>query len=74
MTKPLLLEFRDKSNKPSEDGLKLVLFQLFRDGKMIGFDYGFANFENKEFENIENDGATAMVIKWAEMPNPQLLL
>lgn len=73
MSKPLILNFFDRSVKPSEKGLKHVLFQLWKEGKMIGFEWGFMEFDG-EFDNLEQDGVTARVFKWAEMPNPKLLL
>lgn len=74
MSKPLLLEFFDRSVKPHQDGLKHVLFQLFKDDKMIGFDWGYAESKEGEFENLKQGEVTARVVKWCRMPNPQLVL
>lgn len=74
--KILALEFYPHTHKPKEPGLKMVLFRIDQRGtdNLIGFDYGFANFENDEFEEMGDENRRAWVVKWAEMPNPQLLL
>jgi hypothetical protein len=74
--KILALEFFPHTHKPKEPGLKWVLFRIDdRDsGKLIGFDYGFANFDNDNFEEMGDQHRRAWVVKWAEQPNPQLIL
>lgn len=74
--KILALEFFTYEHKPKEPGLKFVLFRLDdrATGKLVGFDYGFANFENDAFEEMGDQHRRAWVVKWAEMPNPQLIL
>lgn len=74
--KILALEFFSHTHKPQKDGLKFVLFRLDEreSGKLIGFDYGFANFENDNFEEMGDEQRRAWVVKWAEMPDPQLLM
>lgn len=74
MTKPLLLDFHDISNKPQEDGLKHVLFKLHDGERMIGLDWGYAESKDGVFENLQQGNITAMVVKWCRMPNPQVVL
>lgn len=69
----LVLDFRTADDPPKEDGLKLACFKIKEEGKLIGHDWGFANFENGEFECLEEGGRTATVVKWAEMPTTKLL-
>lgn len=69
----LVLEFRTVDDLPSEDGLKLACFKIEGNGKMIGHDWGFANFENGEFEKLEDSGMIGTVVKWSELPNTKLL-
>lgn len=72
--KILPLSFYDITVKPKEDGLKNVLFRIDQSGQFVGFDWGFANFEQGQFEELSQDGRTAKVVKWAEMADPQLIL
>ncbi len=76
MSKKILpLEFHDFTVKPSEPGIKFVMFRLDRDGKMLGYEWGMANyFENGTFETITTDGITARVMKWAHLPSPSNIL
>lgn len=71
--KPLVLEFFDYTVKPSKHGMKHVLYRLDdKDGKLIGYDFGFDNY-NGEFGTFEEKERRAWVVKWAEIPNPKLL-
>jgi hypothetical protein len=74
--KILALEFFPHTYKPKEAGLKWVLFRIDdrSTGNLIGFDYGFANFENDTFEEMGDESRRAWVVKWAEQPSPQLLM
>lgn len=74
--KMLAFEFFSYMQKPQKEGLKFVLFRLDerKSEKLIGFDYGFANFENNTFEEMGDEQRRAWVVKWAEMPDPQLLM
>lgn len=76
--KPLVLEFFDYTVKPSCDSsfLKFVLFRIDGPKGLIGFDYGFANYIDGKFETLEDNiqMTKAWVVKWAEVPNPKLLL
>jgi hypothetical protein len=75
MTKPLLLQFHDIHFLPKEEGLKFVLFKLTQDDKMLGFDYGFADFKDGQFENVGGDGApVCTVVRWTNLPSPMMLL
>lgn len=73
----LVLEFKEASELPTEDGLKFCVFRIvdsFIDGgEFIGYDYGFANFNNGEFEELQDAGMFGTVVKWCELPNTKLL-
>lgn len=69
----LVLDFRTTDDPPKKEGMKLACFKIQEGSKTIGHDWGFANFENGEFENLEEGGRTATVVKWAELPNTKLL-
>lgn len=69
----LVLEFRLVDDPPKEEGLKLACFQIWGNGKMIGHDWGFANYENGQFEKLEDSGMIGTVVKWCELPNTKLL-
>lgn len=69
----LVLEFRPVDDPPTEDGLKFAVFVIFRGGTMVGHDYGFADFKNGEFEQLQDSGMTGTVVKWCELPNTKLL-
>lgn len=69
----LVLEFKEAKDLPTEDGLKLAVFKLTNGEKTIGNDWGFANYENGEFEQLEDSGMTGTVVKWCELPNTKLL-
>lgn len=73
--KILPLEFHDYTVLPKSPGLKFVLFRIEDKGKLIGFDYGFANFENGIFEQVADGQSviTTKVIKWCTLPDPKLL-
>lgn len=72
--KPLVLEFFDYTIKPEKHGLKQVLYRIDEvgTGKLIGYDFGYDTYDG-EFGTIENFERKAWVVKWAEVPNPQLL-
>lgn len=71
MSKKILpLEFHDFTEKPKKPGMKFVMFRLEKGSMMIGFEWGFANFENGEFEIITTEGISARVVRWANLPNP----
>ncbi len=70
----LHISFFDNSIRPSTDGLKHVLFRIEQNGQLIGFDWGYANFENGAWEELTVENRLARVIKWAEIPDPQLIL
>lgn len=72
----LPISFYDTTVLPKEPGLKTVLFRIeFEEtGRFIGFDWGFANYENGVFEELNQEKRRAKVVKWAEMPDPQLIL
>lgn len=75
MTKPLLLQFHDIHHKPTEEGLKFVLFKLTEGDKVLGHDYGFADFKDGQFENVGGaDAPLCTVVKWTSLPSPMLLL
>lgn len=69
----LVLEFKEASEPPTEDGLKLAAFKLTQGEKTIGHDWGFANYENGEFEQLEDSGMIGTVVKWCDLPNTKLL-
>lgn len=69
----LVLEFRTIDDSPKEDGLKFAVFQIHNGNKVIGHDYGFANYENGEFEKLQDSGMIGTVVKWCELPNTKLL-
>ncbi len=76
MSKKILpLEFHDYASLPKDEGLKMVMFRLedTETTKLIGYDWGFANFSNGEFEVMETDGVKAWVVKWAVLPHPKIL-
>lgn len=70
----LVLEFFDASQLPQSQGLKFALFKIEQNGKMIGFDWGYANFENETFEKLNQGEVTGTVVKWCELPRPEVLL
>jgi hypothetical protein len=74
--KILPLSFYDTTVTPKEPGLKNVLFRIEfeQTGQLIGFDWGYANFEKGKFEELLQEKRRAKVVKWAEMPDPQLIL
>lgn len=69
----LVLEFREVADLPTEDGLKFAVFKIENGKKVVGHDYGFANYENGEFEKLQDSGMTGTVVKWCELPNTKLL-
>lgn len=69
----LVLEFREAADIPKEDGLKFAVFKIENGKKVVGHDYGFANYENGEFEKLQDSGMTGTVVKWCELPNTKLL-
>jgi hypothetical protein len=72
----LPISFFDNSIRPSSDGLKHVLFRIEDKStcELIGFDWGYANFENDKWEELTVENRLARVVKWAEIPDPQLIL
>jgi hypothetical protein len=75
MTKPLLLQFHDIHFLPKEEGLKFVLFKLTEGDKILGFDYGFADFKDGQFEKVGgHDRPLCTVVRWCSLPSPMLLL
>lgn len=70
----LVLEFKDaKDLLPAQDGLKFAVFKIENGKKIVGHDYGFANYENGEFEKLQDSGMTGTVVKWCELPSTKLL-
>lgn len=69
----LVLEFRAADDLPKEEGLKLACFKIQEGKKVIGHDWGFADFSNGEFDTLQDNGRTATVVKWAEMPTTKIL-
>lgn len=69
--KLLVIEMRTTLENPPEAGLKFVLFRIKKEGKLLGFDYGFANWTGKEWEEVD---PSATVTMWGTMPNPGVLL
>ena len=69
----LQLEFRWASDLPKEDGLKFAVFKIEEGSKMIGHDWGFADFSNGEFEQLHDSGRTGTVLKWCELPTTKVL-
>lgn len=72
----LQIHYYDLSNRPSSNGLKHVLFRIEdRDtGQFIGFDWGYANFEDGKWEQLIVENRLATVVKWSEIPDPQSIL
>jgi hypothetical protein len=52
---------------PQDQGLKFVVFQI--DG--VGHEYGFAHWNGICFDEVD---PRAHVVKWAELPRPQIVL
>lgn len=71
--KKLLLEFYDYAETPKTEGMKFVVFRVDRGGRLVGYEYGFAQFENGEFQPLEPGEYETKVVKWCELPNTQLL-
>lgn len=69
--KLLVIEMNTALKKPDKEGLKFVLFRIESEGKLKGFDYGFANWTGYEWEEVD---PSATVIMWGSMPNPSILL
>lgn len=69
----LVLEFRSVEDAPKEDGLKFAVFKILQYDKVIGHDWGFANYEGGEFEKLEEGIMTGIVVKWAELPTTKIL-
>lgn len=57
-------------DSPTSEGLKFVLFKITEGDKTKGFEYGFANWTGKEWEEVH---PTATVFKWGELPDPKIL-
>jgi hypothetical protein len=74
--KILPISFLDHTISPKEPGLKHVLFRIedIKTADFIAYDWGYANFENGKWEILTVENRIAKVVKWAEMPNPQLIL
>lgn len=70
----LVLTFFDIEQLPETEGLKFALFRIERKGNMIGFDWGYANYENGIFEKLDQGDVTGSVVKWCELPRPEVLL
>lgn len=69
----LVLEFRSADDAPKEDGLKFAVFKIMQGEKLIGHDWGFANFENGDFEKLREGDMIGTVVKWSDLPNTKLL-
>jgi hypothetical protein len=69
----LVLEFNPADDLPKEDGLKFAVFKIMQGDKLIGHDWGFANFENGSFEKLVESDLLGTVVKWCELPNTKLL-
>lgn len=68
--KMLVLSMMPALEKPTEAGLKFVLFQIKDNDVVKGYDYGFANWTGNEWEEVS---PTATVVKWADIPHPKVL-
>lgn len=69
------LAFYAYCTPPKSPGMKYVLFRIEDlTGNFIGFDWGMCGFENGKFEELVEGDRRAWVVRWAEMPNPQLIL
>lgn len=73
MANSLVLEFKPAEELPAEDGLKFAVFKIMQGEKMIGHDWGFANFEKGKFEHLQEADMIGTVVKWSELPNTKLL-
>jgi hypothetical protein len=74
--KILTLPFNDCSISPKEPGLRHVLSRIedIKTSDFIAFDWGYANFEQGKWEILTVENRIAKVVKWAEVPDPQLIL
>lgn len=74
--KILPVEFFTYDLTPKEPGLKFVIFRIEdrETGKMIGFDFGFAEFKDGKFEEMGDEQRRAWVVRWAEQPDPHIVL
>jgi len=68
-----VLDFRTADDLPKEDGLKFAIFKIESAGKFIGHDWGFANYENEEFEQLQDSEMTGTVVKWCELPTTKIM-
>ncbi len=72
--KQIAMLFYEVNPSPENTGLKYVLWEV-SDGKNITYDWGFADWDGKQWGAIETpEGYTAKVIWWANTANPDLLV
>lgn len=65
------------STNPSETntGLKFVLFEITTDESQVIHDWGFADWDGKEWGSIDTpEGFTCKVVRWANTVDPDLLM
>lgn len=70
--KLLVLSMFSANNNPDQDkpGLKFVLFKIMDNNRVKGYDYGFANWNGKFWDEVD---PSAIVFLWAELPSPHIL-
>jgi len=64
------------SINPSEinAGLKFVLFEINTPESQLVYDWGFADWDGKQWGNIDTpEGFTCKVVRWANTVDPELL-
>lgn len=69
--KLLVISMMTALDNPTTSGFKFVLLQIKKEEKVIGYEYGFANWNGESWDEVD---PSATVFKWGEMPNPQIIL
>jgi len=71
---PLVLEFKPVTKFPTTKGLKFSMLRIEDlHQNLVGYDWGFADFNGTMFLPVIGKGMTGHVVKWCELPNPNLL-
>ena len=71
---PLVLQFYKATEKPEKPGLKFSMLRLEDlHQNLIGYDWGYADFNGEIFLPVIGKDMTGHVVKWCELPDPKLL-
>jgi hypothetical protein len=72
MSNKLVLDFND--GHPEQNGMKFVVFKINEPGKNPSYDFGWCYWDGWEWGNMSESGLDMEVVKWAEMPNANIVM